>query len=41
MEVQIFGDGAGGCVALGERECSIQVGGGGGVRPFFSGGVLV
>ncbi|KJZ77167.1 hypothetical protein HIM_03488 [Hirsutella minnesotensis 3608] len=24
IEVQIFGDGQGGCVALGERECSIQ-----------------
>jgi urea carboxylase len=24
VEVQIFGDGEGGCVALGERECSIQ-----------------
>ncbi|GFH23912.1 uncharacterized protein HaLaN_21606, partial [Haematococcus lacustris] len=24
VEVQIFGDGQGGCIALGERECSIQ-----------------
>ena len=24
VEVQIFGDGEGGCIHLGERECSIQ-----------------